>query len=56
MKIQTHIRSTALLLLALLMAPAQAALIHSYSFSGNANDETGSANGTVYNATLVESI
>ncbi len=26
--------------------------IHSYSFSGNANDETGNANGTVYNATL----
>ena len=28
--------------------------IHSYSFSGNANDEIGDADGTVYNATLTE--
>lgn len=31
---------------------AKAALIHSYSFTGNAQDETGSAHGTVSGATL----
>jgi hypothetical protein len=36
----------------LLVGTANAALIHSYSFSGNANDETGSANGSVSGAVL----
>lgn len=35
-----------------LVSTAHAGLIHSYDFSGNANDTTGSANGTVYGATL----
>jgi hypothetical protein len=35
-----------------LVSTAHAGLIHSYDFSGNANDATGSANGTVYGATL----
>ncbi len=33
-------------------ATTQAALIHSYSFSGNANDSIGTANGSVNGATL----
>jgi hypothetical protein len=35
-----------------LVSTAHAALIHSYDFSGDASDGTGSANGTVYGATL----
>jgi len=35
-----------------LLNVANAGLIHSYEFSGNASDGTGSANGTVYGATL----
>jgi hypothetical protein len=36
----------------LLISTAHAGLIHSYDYNGNANDGTGSANGTVTNATL----
>jgi hypothetical protein len=35
-----------------LVSTAHAGLIHSYDFSGSANDTTGSANGSVYGATL----
>jgi len=44
--------SVSLLLVSLLISTAHAGLIHSYDFTGNAIDGTGSANGTVFGATL----
>jgi hypothetical protein len=40
------------LLLSAFLPVAQAELLHSYVFSGNANDSVGGAHGTVYGATL----